>query len=214
MSLSDSHLSALAGATQAVYERNAARFDAERPRRLHERVWLERFLDLVVANGRVLDLGCGAGDPLAAYMTGRGFRVVGVDASQAMLAIARRRFPDGDWRHGDMRTLALAERFDGILGWNSFFHLRPEEQRTTLARLAIHMNPGAALMLTVGPSAGEVSGHVGDDEVYHASLDPDEYQRLLEGLGLTIVHFVAEDPDCDYQTVLVARMGAGEIPDG
>ena len=194
----------LAAATGAVYERNAARFDAERPKGLHEKAWLDRFLALLPDGGAILDLGCGAGDPIAGYFLGRGYRVTGVDASLAMLDLARTRFPAGDWREGDMRRLDLPERFDGVLGWNSFFHLTPEEQRATLPLLAGHLRPGGALMLTVGPRAGEVAGRVGDDAVYHSSLAPDDYETILDRLGLRVVHFLKEDPDCDLQTVLVA----------
>ncbi|MEM7021224.1 MAG: class I SAM-dependent methyltransferase [Pseudomonadota bacterium] len=198
-------LGALAASTQEVYERNAARFDVERPKGLHERSWLDRFLELVTPGGLVLDLGCGAGDPIAGYVAGRGFRVIGVDASRPMLEIARRRFPAGDWRHGDMRTLDLAERFDGILGWNSFFHLTADEQRSVLPRIVSHMKPGAALMLTVGPAAGEVGGCVGDDAVYHASLAPAEYDAVLARLGVRIVQLAVEDPTCGQQTIMLAR---------
>lgn len=196
----------LAARTQGVYERQAARFDADRPKGLHERPWLDRFLSLVVPGGRVLDLGCGAGDPIAGYMRSRGFGVVGVDASSAMLEIAREREPAADWRHGDMRTLDLGERFDGVIAWNSFFHLMPDEQREVLVRIAHHMNPGAALMVTVGPEAGEVKGHVGGEPVYHSSLAPEEYRSILAGEAIEIVDFVMEDPTCDEQTVLLARM--------
>ena len=205
MTKPESDLSALAASTQRIYERHAARFDAERPKRLHERIWLDRFLGQVRDGGAILDVGCGAGDPLATYMSDQGFRVTGVDASRAMLNIARSRFPAGDWRLGDMRTLDFPERFDGILGWNSFFHLTPEEQRTTLPILAAHLNPSGVLMLTVGPKAGEVAGQVANEAVYHASLAPEEYQAILEDLGLKIVQFLREDPECDLQTVLLAR---------
>jgi SAM-dependent methyltransferase len=195
----------LAARTQDVYERRARRFDAERARDLHERVWLDRFLDLVSPGGRVLDLGCGSGDPIAAYMTDTGYDVLGVDASRAMLALARSRYPAGDWQYGDMRDLDLPERFDGIISWNSFFHLMPDEQRAILPRIGRHMKEGAGLMLTVGPEAGEVTGHVGGDPVYHASLAPEEYVDRLSMLGVDIVDFVPEDPSCDGQTVLLGR---------
>jgi len=201
----DSDLSSLAVQTQDVYERNAARFDAERPKGMHERGWFDRFLKLVPEGGAILDLGCGAGDPIAAYMSERGHHVTGVDASRAMLALAQDKYPDGDWRYGDMRRLALPETFDGIVGWNSFFHLRQDEQRSVLPQLAAHLKDGGALMLTVGPEAGEVAGHVGDDQVYHSSLSPEDYESILRGLGLSIVDFVKEDPDCDFQTVLLAQ---------
>jgi SAM-dependent methyltransferase len=196
------HLAAL---TQEVYERNAARFDAERSKGLHERPWIDRLLRGAPPGGSVLDLGCGAGDPIAAYIAGAGFAVTGFDASRAMLDLARRATPDGDWRLGDMRALDLPERFDRIIGWNSFFHLMRDEQRAVLPRLAAHLAPGGALMLTVGPGNGEVDGHVGDDRVYHSSLTRVEYAAILGREGLTITDYVAEDPDCAGQTVFIAR---------
>lgn len=199
----------LAARTQGVYERQASRFDAERPKSLHERRWLDRFLELVEPTGRVLDLGCGAGDPIAGYMMSRGFDVVGVDASREMLALARERFPHGDWRWADMRRLDLLHSFDGVIGWNSFFHLMPAEQRDVLARTTRHMRPGAALMLTVGPEAGAETGWVGGEAVYHASLSPDEYTALLHELGIDVLDFVREDPECDGQTVLLGRKREG-----
>jgi len=198
-------LGTLALRTQEVYERNAERFDRERSRVLFERCWLDRMVDGLGRGAAVLDLGCGAGDPIAAYMDSRGFHVVGLDASRAMLRIAGKRFPQGDWRLGDMRRLDLAERFDAILGWDSFFHLTAEEQRGTLIRIAAHLRPSGRVMLTVGPTSGEVAGHVGDDAVYHASLSPQEYTQRLDALGLDMLDFVKEDPAAWGRTVLLAR---------
>lgn len=202
----ESDLALLSTQTIAVYERNAARFDAERPKRLHERPWLDRFLALLPAGGTILDAGCGAGDPIAAYFMRQGFTVTGVDAAVPMLDIARDRYPQGDWRQADLRILDLPSGFDGVISWNSFFHLTRDEQRLSLPRLCAHLNPGGALLLTVGPEAGEVIGQVGDDAVYHASLAPAEYESILGAHGIQIVQFVAEDPACDEQTVLLARL--------
>lgn len=198
-------LGELASKTADIYERNAARWDTERPKGLHELAWLDRFTDGLRPKGKVLDLGCGAGDPIAIYLQQSGFEVTGVDISSAMIELARDRMPRGDWREGDMRSLALGERFDGIIAWNSFFHLTPAEQRSTLRRIAEHLVPGGRLMVTVGPEAGEVVGHVGDDKVYHSSLAPAEYEQILNQNGLAILEFVKEDPECNSQTVLLAQ---------
>lgn len=195
----------LAARTQEIYERRGAQFDAERPKTLIERPWLDRFLDLVEPGGRVLDVGCGAGDPIARYMLRRGFHIVGVDASSEMLALASDRFPSADWRRIDMRQLDLPESFDGIVAWDSFFHLMPDEQRAVLPRFARHLEAGAPLMLTVGPEAGEVTGHVGGELIYHSSLAPDEYTGLLDEYGVDVVDFVPEDPLCDGHTVLLGQ---------
>jgi len=198
-------LAELATRTVDVYERNAARFDSDRTKVLIEKTWLDRFAALVPPGGKILDAGCGGGDPIARYLSSLGHRVTGVDAAQAMIDLAHERCPDGDWRQADLRHLDLDETFDGVIGWDSFFHLTPQEQRTTLVRLASHLEPGGALMLTVGPEAGEVAGCVGDEPVYHSSLSLTEYKAVLEGLGLRIVAFVRQDPNCGFHTVLLAR---------
>lgn len=202
-------LIALAGSTAAIYQRQAARYDAERSRQLHERAWLSRFAALLPARAAILDVGCGAGEPIAAHLARAGFAVTGVDVADAMLARARAWCPEGDWRHADMRTLELPERFDGIIGWDSFFHLTPDEQRRTLPRLAAHLRPGGALMLTVGHAAGELTGVVGGELVYHASLAPSEYESLAAGLGLEVVGFTRQDPACEGHTVFLVRARAG-----
>ncbi|MEQ8292962.1 MAG: class I SAM-dependent methyltransferase [Roseovarius sp.] len=200
-----SGLGALAGRVLEVYERNAARYDRERSRGLFERGWLDRFAGMIPEGGRVLDVGCGTGAPLAEYLTGLGFAVTGVDGAAGMIEIAWARRPEGDWRVADMRRLALEERFDGVLAWDSFFHLTRDEQRQVVPRLLRHLRPGGPLMLTVGPGDGEVIGQVGDEPIYHASLDQKEYARLIEAGGAEVVDFVAEDPTCDFHSVLLAR---------
>src|SRR5512136_2276043 len=56
---------------------------------------------------RYLDAGCGAG-MAAQIAAARGAEVSGVDASEAMLAIARSRAPSGDFRQGDLEDLPFA----------------------------------------------------------------------------------------------------------
>ncbi|NBD29259.1 MAG: methyltransferase domain-containing protein [Alphaproteobacteria bacterium] len=190
---------------QGVYERQAAVYDAQRSRVLSEARWLARFAAVLPQGGRVLDLGCGAGDPIARWFMAEGFRVTGVDFSDAMLDIANARWPDGDWRQSDMRRLDLDDRFDGIVAWDSFFHLTPADQRGTLARMAAHLAPGGSILVTVGPRAGEATGAVGGEPVYHASLSPADYATCLQSNGMRLTGFLAEDPETDRHSVLMAR---------
>lgn len=200
-----SDLGDLAGRVLEVYERNAARYDRERSRALFERGWLDRFAGMIPGGGRVLDAGCGTGAPMADYLTGLGFAVTGVDGAAAMIEIARARRPEGDWRVADMRRLALEERFDGVLAWDSFFHLTRDEQRQVVPRLLRHLRPGGPLMLTVGPGDGEAEGCVGDEPIYHASLDGEEYASLLREGGAEVVAYVLNDETCGGHGILLAR---------
>ena len=200
-----SDLGDLARETRVVYEAHGAAFDRQRPRQLHEKKWLDRFASLLPERALVLDAGCGAGEPIISYLIGKGFDVEGLDFAESMLRIARDRFPSRVFHLADMSTMQLEAAYDGIIAWNSFFHLTRENQRQALSRFAAHMKPGGVLMLTVGPEDGEVVGHVNGVEVYHASLSPQAYREHLARLAIEVIDFVAEDPECDKQTVLIGQ---------
>src|SRR5215216_3405122 len=99
-------------------------------------------------------------------------RVVGVDASPTLIALCRERFPGAEWIVADMRELALDRQFDGLLAWDSFFHLSGDDQREMFPRFAGHARPGAPLMFTSGTSEGVAMGSYRGEPLYHASLDP------------------------------------------
>lgn len=148
------------------------------------------------------------GEPIAAYVIGQGRSVIGVDSSPSLLAMARARFPQSEWLEADMRTLGLGRRVAGILAWDSFFHLPPDDQRAMFGVFARHAAPGARLMFTSGPSAGESIGAFHGEPLYHASLDRDEYRSLLKAHGFTVDAYVADDPACGHHTVWLAREGS------
>jgi len=68
----------------------------------------------------MLDVGCGAG-LLCQLAANLGSSVSGFDAAEPMIAIARSRVPNGDFRIGDMESLPFADNsFDLVTGVNSF----------------------------------------------------------------------------------------------
>jgi 2-polyprenyl-3-methyl-5-hydroxy-6-metoxy-1,4-benzoquinol methylase len=189
----------------SLYERHASAYDKARGRSLFERSWLDRFLALVPAGGAVLDIGCGMGEPIARYLMEKGCAVTGVDSSARLIDLCTSRYPQQTWHVADMRMLALGTRFDGLLAWDSFFHLTPDDQRGMFRIFADHAAPRAALMFTSGPSQGVAIGTFEGEPLYHASLDPDAYRDLLTQNGFTVVSHVADDPACGGHTVWLAR---------
>ena len=68
----------------------------------------------------VLDIGCGSGG-FCAMAAKLGARLSGLDAAEALLAIARERVPKGDFRVGEMEELPYSNQtFDLVAGFNSF----------------------------------------------------------------------------------------------
>ena len=191
--------------TQHVYDHFATEFDQKRGKSLFEKAWLDRFLAFVPSGGHVLDVGCGSGDPIAAYLMGKGFQVTGIDASPAMIDLARSKYPGSKWAVQDMRTLSASDQWDGVIAWNSFFHLTRPDQRKVLPKLANLVKPGGPLMITTGTGDGEALGQVAGQPVYHASLTTESYTDILEHNGCTVQRVTLTDPDCQQHSVLLAQ---------
>lgn len=190
----------------ALYERHADTWDRSRSGELVlEREWMARLLSLVPAAGAILDIGCGCGQPIAKYLIEHGFGVVGVDSSARMIAKCRARWPDADWQVADMRSLALGRTFQGLIAWDSFFHLSQADQRAMFPIFGQHAAAGAPLMFTSGTGHGEAIGSYQGEPLYHASLAPEEYRSLLEAHGFSVVAHRVADPDCGGHTIWLAR---------
>jgi SAM-dependent methyltransferase len=188
-----------------VYDRHGAAWARLRGDRLAEGPWLNRFCALLPPGGAVLDIGCGAGLPIARELLRRGFAVTGLDGSVTMLGLFRRNLPEAPAVLADMRDLALGRRFDGMLAWDSFFHLASEDQRGMFARFAAHAAPGAALMFTSGDAEGTAIGTLDGEALHHGSLGPAEYRARLRAAGFAVLDHVARDPSCGDRTVWLAR---------
>jgi SAM-dependent methyltransferase len=190
----------------AHYERHALSWDADRRAAgWIDKPFIERFLRLLLPGATVLDLGCGGGSPVALHMVAQGFRVTGVDSSPTLISLCRTRMPEQEWIVHDMRSLELGRRFGGILAWDSFFHLRHKDQEAMFRVFAAHAAPAAILMFNAGFSHGEAVGAYRGDPLYHASLDPSEYETLLANFGFELIEHSINDPKKGGRIFWLAR---------
>jgi SAM-dependent methyltransferase len=96
---------------------------------------------------RVLEVGCGSGVFLRTAAD-RGAEVVGLDASEALVELARARVPAADVRVGDLQFLPFeADQFDVVLGFNSFFFAADMVAALREARRVA--KPGAPVVIQV-----------------------------------------------------------------
>lgn len=135
------------------YENIADWFDEHRSRELFEKPYLDMAMACLKPGAKILDLGCGMGEPIARYFIQMGFHVTGVDGSHKLIALAKARFPTARFLVADMREINLVEKFDCILAWHSFFHLPYNDQRAMFKRFEEHILPGGMLLFTSGPTA-------------------------------------------------------------
>src|SRR6185436_16930846 len=96
---------------RAFYNNRAAFRPAECDRHYHQ--LLKRHFSFLVPPGmRVLEVGCGLGDLLAAVRPARG---LGIDFSPPMIDLARQRHPELEFKVADDCDFKTGEEFDYIL---------------------------------------------------------------------------------------------------
>lgn len=121
---------------------------SEYKRQFRWRDWPTVFHALPPLDGRtVLDFGCGVGDQ-AATLVARGARVIGYDANEELIRVARARaLPSAEFRIGDLREdLDLDGQADGI--WCSFTAAFFPDFDKVLERWSNYLKPGGWLVVT------------------------------------------------------------------
>jgi SAM-dependent methyltransferase len=195
-------------AVRATYARVADDFARLRNRSLFELPML-RALQAHAPGRALLDLGCGPGAPLAAWLSRQGFAVTGVDSAPGMLRHFRANTRAGRAVLADMRHLALGQRFDAVLAWDSFFHLSHGDQARMIPVFARHTRPGGVLVFSSGPARGVAFGHAAHAPVFHASHAPLVYRRMLRQAGFEVLRFAQNDARVDRHSWWLCRRCQG-----
>lgn len=187
------------------YELIAEWYDQHRSRDLFEIKYLEVVTSLLEPKAKILDLGCGMGEPIAQYFIEKGFNLTGIDGSSKLIQLASQRFPTAKFIVQDMRTINFNEKFDCVIAWNSFFHLPCDDQRKMFTLFKEHLTEDGILVFTTGDLYGEVLSDNGGRSLYHASLTENEYIKLLHNNNFQIITYKLNDPECEGTSVWIAK---------
>jgi SAM-dependent methyltransferase len=184
-----------------VYDRFAAAYDANRNLFDMSPVLDSFYGRLGGGPGRLLDLGCGAGEPFARFFLDRGWQVTGVDFSRKMLEMAARYVPQMETFCADMRDAAFAaDRFDAITAVYSLFHVPRGDHEALFKKWYRWLRPGGRALFTYATKeytgSEEFDGYKKfmGEELYYSHKRPDQlYADLMQaGLGIEAA---------DYRTI-------------
>ena len=147
--------------------------------------------------GTILDLGCGCGIPISEALIQDGFSVYGVDASAAMTAAFRDRFPQAQVACEPVEQSRFFSRtFDGAVAWGLMFLLPAEAQATVINNVAVALSPGGRFLFTSPEQSctwkDNLSGRVS------VSLGAAAYAAVLRDAGMTLVGTDRDDGDNYY----------------
>ena len=152
-----------------------------------EPVCMDEFCALLPAGGRVLDLCCGTGYE-SFRLRRRGFVPVGLDFSEASLAIAREKNPDVSFIRGDMLESYVAQvgPVDGIICIAGLVHVENRDLPLAFQRMGEALKPGGYLLASVRYGSGrmeERSVTEIDGQTYDRNFIAHNEEELTAAMG-------------------------------
>jgi len=155
-----------------IYAQKGKRYD-------REVAYLESRISAVKTSPgrRLLDLACGTGEHLKHFQ--ERFTVIGLDASPAMIEVARKKLPSVPIWQGDMTTFDLGQQWNPVdiitCLFSSIGYLASvDELHLAVARMAGHLAPGGVILI--------------EPAVLPERLVPPRESRLKIQSGKRVVH--------------------------
>jgi ubiquinone/menaquinone biosynthesis C-methylase UbiE len=160
---------------------------------------LVAFVELIKRRtvGRVADVGCGPGR-VAAFLAEHGLEVIGVDVSQAMLAVARATHPHIKFVEGQIDALPIETgALAGAVCWYSIIYTPPDRLAEAYGELTRVLIPGGYLLLAFQAGSGEA---VHRTQAHGTQLPLTSYRHSVQEVASCLEEFGFKN----YTTVLRA----------
>lgn len=169
-----------------TYEQNRGQFDMSA-------ILATFFKQLNHQNDSLLDLGCGAGEPVARYFIDRDWSVTGVDFSSQMLELATKYVPEMKTIHSDIREVDFEpDQFAAITASYSLFHIPANDHADMFRKFFTWLKPGGQAMFTYATKeytgSNEFDGYKEfmDQKLFYSHKQTDELYADLENTGFSI----------------------------
>ncbi len=110
------------------------------------------------ASAKILDVGCGSGKPIAAYLVEKGFNVYGVDISPRLIDYAKQIIPENQLFVSDICDFSTDIKFDAIVCWFALFHIHADHHLDVLKKFHSFLKPKGILLITFADTSCEPDG--------------------------------------------------------
>ena len=184
--------------------------------------FIQKFLDLVPQNSRILDAPCGTGRYLP-FLLAKGHSIVGIDQSQGMLERAKAKFPTVQFEKSGLQEIAYREVFDGAICMDAMENVPPEDWPLVLSNFHRALKEHSYFYFTAetlenadeneikqaferAQQAGlpVVYGEYPDEEVYHYHPTEQQVKEWVQQAGFEILKDV--NGEIWYYHILVRKV--------
>jgi cyclopropane fatty-acyl-phospholipid synthase-like methyltransferase len=173
---------------QRGYDRCAGNYDQARQREPEPA--LDVLIELLEPGNSVLDLGCGAGVPVARTLS-QHFVVTGVDISEEQIRRAQQNAPSATFTQGDMLSITFPPAtFDAVVAFYSIFHTQREEHFSLFQRIHQWLRPGGYLLATFAFQAEEAytEANFFGTTMFWSNYSVEEYQTMLQRANFDVLN--------------------------
>jgi ubiquinone/menaquinone biosynthesis C-methylase UbiE len=174
---------------------------------------LDELINRLSEGARILDAGCGAGEPVARLLSQK-FDVVGVDFSESQIELARQRLPQAEFICEDMTKLSFPEAsFDAIVSYYAIIHIPRKEHEGLLRQFNRLLKPSGLALLCLG--ANDIDEDIDEDylgtgtRMFWSHFDSETNLKLIDACGFEVIWsrevVDASWPDSSHLFVLMQK---------
>jgi SAM-dependent methyltransferase len=179
----------------------------DREIRDYEEDLFEKLFSRIPESGKILDLGCGTGEPFDRFMVEKGFDVKGVDLVEKHVYAAREHVPEAEFTQGDFFDVDPEEEtFDAVVSFYAVFHLPREKHEELFEHIHGLVRDGGSILVTVG--GDEMDEYTEEDwsgsEMVWSSYSQEKSLEIIEDAGFEVVETYEEDSEDEHHLWVLA----------
>ena len=150
-----------------------------------------RAITFVKNRNFALDVGCGCTGRFIDLLLEEGFTTEGIDISEKMISLAKKRHPEIRFHKADICEWIPAKTYDFITAWDSIWHVQLTQQEKVITKLISSLNPNGVFIFSCGGTdkQGEHKDDYMGPEVYYSTLGVNGFLELTMDLGCICRHF-------------------------
>lgn len=154
--------------------------------------------EYMAAAEMVVDLGCGPGNVSKVLIEQNpDYQITGIDLSEAMVRLAKRNVPEGNFHTGDLRSLDLGRSFDIAMASFCIVHLADAEVEAFIKNLSHIVKPGGYLYLSFMEGRGQQfeTTSFSEHEIFFNYFQREMIDGLLHSCGFEICEILEQNYD-------------------
>lgn len=167
---------------------------------------IDAMMALLKPGASILDVGCGSGKPIAAYLKSHGFNVYGIDISPKQIEYAKEIIPEENLFVGDICDFSANRQFDAIICWFTLFHVHVSLHETVLQKLQELLKPAGLLLITFADTncppdvpckiidQSTIESEMFGEYFYHSGQPSQQNTQLVLKTGFTILSDKLDQP--------------------